>query len=342
MRKKEIAIVLIVFSVIAYIFTLSLFTIYANAVLGVSLRVDASPPEVYILSPLNQTYESPVLFTYLVTDASLDSIWYVLLGDAVNQTATINTSQIFSLAPGPYHLILYANDTFGRMNSTEVNFSVNESAPPGPGPAPGSGGGGGGGSGSAGQSPQPFSPQIQNSSNITEEKKFLNIRLTILNNHLLLQIEIASSSTNPLAIDYEVAGENLNYKETEVTGFKEIIEKKLDLNTNNLNTGNYSISIRVKQDNLSAYDRAPFRVEREFPLEMPRKSWLPWLILIIIALLFVIILLLIEQRRIKKRNEGLIKNIKEKGKERKPSLIFQNPLGKKEYVRAIKKPLRKR
>ncbi len=303
MREKEITLVLIIFSILAYIFTLSLYTIYANAVLEISLRIDASPPEVYIITPLNQSYDSPVLFTYLVTDMSLDSIWYVLLGNAVNQTATINTSQSFSLAPGPYHLILYANDTFGRINSTDVNFSVNEPTSPGPGPAPGPGGGGSGDSGSAGQPPQPPSPQNQNASNITTEEKSLKVKLIILNNQLLLEIQIESSSTALLAIDYEVEGENLNYKEAEVAEFRKIIEKKLNLDINSLNTGNYTVKVKVKQDNLTAYDQSPFSVEREFPLSPPKKPWLPWLLLVIIAILLLIILLLLEQRRREKRKK---------------------------------------
>jgi len=250
----------------------------------------------------------------------------------------INTSQNFFLAPGPYHLVLYANDTFGRINSTDVNFSVNEPTPPGPGS------GGGGGSGNAGQPSQPPSLQNKNASNITAEEKFLAVDLRLINSgKLQAQLFIESSSNSYLSINYEIIKERIIYQEQEITDFKQLVKKDLNINFKNIPGGRYRVRATVAQDALVSFDEEDFIIEIETPLRIKlRELSLPFILFFLLLIIFIILFLLILRRKEEKKIERLEERIERKIKKQPPFLITQNPLGKKEYVRAIKKPLRKR
>lgn len=86
---------------------------------------DCQAPEVIILSPQNLTYtNSSVPLTFTVYDYSPISWIGYSLDNQSNMTITGNT--IITVEDGTHRIVLYANDTFGNMASSEtVCFSVN-------------------------------------------------------------------------------------------------------------------------------------------------------------------------------------------------------------------------
>jgi len=93
----------------------------------VEVTVDGEFPVINILSPKNTTYNNatPLLVNYTVFDLTLDSVWYSLNGGK-----NLSVSGLFNLelAEGDYVLRIYANDSFNRVNFSEVSFSINNSA----------------------------------------------------------------------------------------------------------------------------------------------------------------------------------------------------------------------
>jgi len=85
------------------------------------------PPAISIQSPENKTYtisHVPLKFT---VDQTTSWIGYSLDGQA-NVTITGNTT-LSDLSDGSHHLIVYANDTFGNMGQSTVNFAVDTLLP---------------------------------------------------------------------------------------------------------------------------------------------------------------------------------------------------------------------
>src|SRR3989338_3237166 len=86
----------------------------------VAITVDGEAPIVNITSPLNIVYGTvpPILVNYSIIYVSLNSIWY-WLNDGIN--ISLNGSHFYlSLAEGSYTLRIYANDSLGRENYSEV------------------------------------------------------------------------------------------------------------------------------------------------------------------------------------------------------------------------------
>ncbi|MHA2288903.1 MAG: hypothetical protein ACXABG_08950, partial [Promethearchaeota archaeon] len=87
-----------------------------------------------ILSPqIGQTFgvAAPSLIV-AVNDGTLDEMWYSLNGStdiAFINNGTIDAGAWAALSNGPVTLIFYANDSFGLLNSTTVNFNKNAEAP---------------------------------------------------------------------------------------------------------------------------------------------------------------------------------------------------------------------
>ncbi|AJF62583.1 MAG: Surface layer protein B SlgB-2 [archaeon GW2011_AR20] len=100
-----------------------------SVVLGLSLTVDASPPKIFIASPLNKryNYNNSIELNFTVIDDNLDIIYYNI-DNGTNTTITANTTFSVNLT-NTHTLTLYANDTVGQLNSSSVTFSVNISAP---------------------------------------------------------------------------------------------------------------------------------------------------------------------------------------------------------------------
>ena len=93
---------------------------------NVLVIVDGDPPVINIISPLNTTYNNatPLLVNYTISDQSLDSIWYSINNQ---QNITISSPFYLDLAEGNYIIRIYANDSFNRINFSEVYFSINNS-----------------------------------------------------------------------------------------------------------------------------------------------------------------------------------------------------------------------
>ena len=106
--------------------------VYANDTAGntnaTSTRtyvIDRTSPTIAIQSPTNTTYNTPdVDVNYTVSDTHLSSCWYTLNGSAPVALSGCANTTLGPLGDGSYDLIVYANDTFGNVNSSAVNFTV--------------------------------------------------------------------------------------------------------------------------------------------------------------------------------------------------------------------------
>jgi hypothetical protein len=92
-------------------------------------KEDLYPPVISIFSPENVTYGTTSIdLNYSVSDASgVDWIGYSLDGGA-NVTLTGNIT-LAGLSAGPHNVVIYANDTFGNLNSSMVWFTVQPEVP---------------------------------------------------------------------------------------------------------------------------------------------------------------------------------------------------------------------
>lgn len=139
MRKKKISqLVVIIFVASLFFFLLNFVdaknitgeTITGKQIYGesnISIVVDAGGPLIIIFSPRAKFYHNttPINLTYYVSDISgIDRVWYNI-NNGTNITLTGNTT--FNINEGNYTLYLYANDSLGNLNSSSVNFFVNNS-----------------------------------------------------------------------------------------------------------------------------------------------------------------------------------------------------------------------
>lgn len=107
-----------------------------------TVSIDSSAPLVLIVSPTATTYTtSSVSLDYVAVDASdhLDAVWYTKDSGVTNTTLTQNIT-LSSLSNADYTLILYANDTVGNLNETNVTFTVSVSTTTTTTPSPTGGG----------------------------------------------------------------------------------------------------------------------------------------------------------------------------------------------------------
>ncbi|MFB6076199.1 MAG: hypothetical protein ABEK17_03590, partial [Candidatus Aenigmatarchaeota archaeon] len=91
------------------------------------LSEDLLPPRLVLSNPENRIYNSKDNIPLNFTVDDNHTLWYTLNGSdknvvTGNTTFNVNTD-------GSYLLTLYANDSYGNLNSTTVNFSV-DSTPP--------------------------------------------------------------------------------------------------------------------------------------------------------------------------------------------------------------------
>ena len=94
------------------------------------ITVDANPPVIFIISPLNKTYNynNSIELNFTITDNNLDKIYYNI-DDGANTTITSNTTFSVNETTLSHKLTLFANDTLGQLNSSSVTFSINISLP---------------------------------------------------------------------------------------------------------------------------------------------------------------------------------------------------------------------
>lgn len=87
---------------------------------------EVTPPQLVLINPKNVTYNDTfgVPLDYIATDdVSIDSCWYILNGGA-NVTLPSCANTTFTADPGFNTFTLYTNDTSGKLNSTQVNFTA--------------------------------------------------------------------------------------------------------------------------------------------------------------------------------------------------------------------------
>lgn len=95
---------------------------------------DALPPELRIISPINQTYTLSAINFNITLNENASKAWYTLNNGINNITMTrINDTNFghinTSIADGFYVAKFYANDTLGNLNSTEsISFNINTTA----------------------------------------------------------------------------------------------------------------------------------------------------------------------------------------------------------------------
>lgn len=85
-----------------------------------SVQVDTIFPIITIHSPTNITYYASAIDLNMTANEVIDT-WLYDLNSGGNTTFTPNTT--ITAQEGSNHLIVYANDTFGNMNSTDIYFT---------------------------------------------------------------------------------------------------------------------------------------------------------------------------------------------------------------------------
>ena len=108
--------------------------VYANDTLGkmgasdtVHFTVSFIPPNIMVLSPENRTYSSSMVALTFTVDNVTSWMGYSLDGQS-NTTTLENTT--LTLLEGSHSVVVYANDTLGKMGSSDtVHFTVDLTAP---------------------------------------------------------------------------------------------------------------------------------------------------------------------------------------------------------------------
>ena len=95
-----------------------------------TFTIDTTNPAINITYPLNTTYQSVSQLNYSVSDLHLNKCWYSLDGGGTNSSpSTCNNFTGLSSSEGLNHWVVYANDTLGNFNSSQVYFTK-DSTPP--------------------------------------------------------------------------------------------------------------------------------------------------------------------------------------------------------------------
>jgi len=114
---------------------------YANDSLGnirsaqISIRKDTDSPEITIISPIINQYfplEAPE-FIIEVEEVNLDKLWYTIDGGLTNipftTNQTIDQSEWNDQSDGLITITFYANDTYGRINSSSISIIKDSTLP---------------------------------------------------------------------------------------------------------------------------------------------------------------------------------------------------------------------
>lgn len=92
--------------------------------------VDTTVPSVSVIYPLNTTYPSArTSFNFSISDDNIDICWYAL-NSSVNVTTSCSANVTgISSVEGSNTWTIWANDTYGNVNSSSVTFSHDTTAP---------------------------------------------------------------------------------------------------------------------------------------------------------------------------------------------------------------------
>lgn len=107
--------------------------IYANDTMGniemakADINIDTYPPYAHILVPENKTYETPnIALSFILTESSIVSY---SLDNGANTTISGNTT-LAGLSEGAHSIVIYANDTAGNMETSDiVYFTIQANSP---------------------------------------------------------------------------------------------------------------------------------------------------------------------------------------------------------------------
>lgn len=104
--------------------------VYANDTLNntnqanITFTVDTIPPNITIHSPANQIYSNEtILINATAEDLHLESVWFIHNNETISIPSEVNFTE------GQHTVIIYANDSAGNINQTNVTFSVDLNPP---------------------------------------------------------------------------------------------------------------------------------------------------------------------------------------------------------------------
>jgi len=93
------------------------------------LPTDRTPPEIKILSPVNQTYNEPNVSLVFTVNELVNWMGYSL--DAQSNVTLVGNLTLPELSFGLHNITVYATDLFGNTGTSEtVNFTINQKAEP--------------------------------------------------------------------------------------------------------------------------------------------------------------------------------------------------------------------
>jgi len=93
-----------------------------DAILGMRVTITVGSPTIQIISPKNETYFSISNLLLNYSGINVGSVWYNLDN---NPNQTISSYVLINASVGNHILFLYANNSDGGMNSTNLTFSIN-------------------------------------------------------------------------------------------------------------------------------------------------------------------------------------------------------------------------
>ena len=97
----------------------------SSQTLNVSIQILSSAPTLTILSPENETYLTNVSLLLNYTTSNSQAVWYNIDNSANTTLSSTNGTAYFNTTEGSHVLFLFANNSDGIKNSTNVRFSVN-------------------------------------------------------------------------------------------------------------------------------------------------------------------------------------------------------------------------
>ncbi len=200
---------------------------------------DTVPPAITLYSPENTTYSTGTVSINVSASEPISQWWYSL-DNSSNVTFIPNTT--LNLSEGAHSLIVYANDTSGNVNSTEVYFTVDTTPPaiafvP---PTPGSGA-------------LVESPVVVN---ITSSEKLGSVLLEVDGSNLSMNLSGTGAHTNISLSEgfhtYRVYASD-PYGNTGSTGLRNLTVVKIARNLSSMNrTFKFDLSDAVLQINATA------------------------------------------------------------------------------------------
>ena len=99
-----------------------------NSILWLAHLTDSNPPIITVLSPRGGIYASPQLELNIAVDKPISWLGYSL--DSQTNVTTVGNTTLPYLADGTHHLVIYANDTYGNIGSSDPVYFYIDTNPP--------------------------------------------------------------------------------------------------------------------------------------------------------------------------------------------------------------------